>query len=416
MVSVLPTPTSSTPHTGKVHGVFTTNDQAQLALTGKWPAAIKAPTAPTSIAASGGSSAITVTFAAPTTLNGEVVTSYTVTSSGGQTATGPSSPITLTGFTSAVDYTFTVVANSASGSSAVSVISSTARLVPPSQQAYTSPGTYSWVAPVGVTKVSVVTVGGGGGSGGPPAGASGSGLYIVSAGGGGGGLSWANNISVTPGSSYTVIVGDGGSYVGLAGSAGGSSSFAGTCVAYGGGGGTSLQHNAVSNGTYASSVGGGGYGTGGYGGSGGAGHKSATGHYSDGTVYSAGGGGGGAGGYAGNGGSGGNAGTVYGVGGGGSGGAGGGGSGGTSYNGGGSYSGGGVGILGQGASGAGIDGQNFGQGAGSGGLPGQYYSQGGIGAGAPGGRHGQGMQGGVGAVRIIWGDNRLFPATNTANM
>jgi hypothetical protein len=33
----------------------------------------------------------------------------------------------------------------------------------PGQQAYTTAGTYSWVAPVGVTKVSVIAVGGGGG-------------------------------------------------------------------------------------------------------------------------------------------------------------------------------------------------------------------------------------------------------------
>ncbi len=33
---------------------------------------------------------------------------------------------------------------------------------PPGQQAYTTAGTYSWVAPSGVTSVSVVAVGGGG--------------------------------------------------------------------------------------------------------------------------------------------------------------------------------------------------------------------------------------------------------------
>lgn len=34
------------------------------------------------------------------------------------------------------------------------------------QEAYTTPGTYSWVAPSGVTSVCVVCVGGGGGGGG----------------------------------------------------------------------------------------------------------------------------------------------------------------------------------------------------------------------------------------------------------
>jgi hypothetical protein len=35
---------------------------------------------------------------------------------------------------------------------------------PPGQQAYTSPGTYTWVAPAGVTVVSVVAVGAGAGA------------------------------------------------------------------------------------------------------------------------------------------------------------------------------------------------------------------------------------------------------------
>ena len=69
---------------------------------------------------------------------------------------------------------------------------------PPGQQAYTTPGTYSWVAPTGVTKVSVVAIGGGAGG------------SSNSYGGGGGGLGYKNNITVTPGSSYSVRVGSGG--------------------------------------------------------------------------------------------------------------------------------------------------------------------------------------------------------------
>ena len=65
------------------------------------------------------------------------------------------------------------------------------------QQAYTSPGSYSWTCPVGVYSISVVCVGTGGVSQ-PGAGGGG---------GGGGGLGYKNNISVTPGQSYTVVVG-----------------------------------------------------------------------------------------------------------------------------------------------------------------------------------------------------------------
>ena len=60
------------------------------------------------------------------------------------------------------------------------------------QEAYTTPGTYSWIAPLGVTQVHVVAVGGGG------------------SGGGGGGLGYKNNIPVTAGNSYPVVVGAGG--------------------------------------------------------------------------------------------------------------------------------------------------------------------------------------------------------------
>jgi hypothetical protein len=74
--------------------------------------------------------------------------------------------------------------------------------IPPGQEAYTTPGTYSWVAPTNVTRVSAVCVGGGGG--GSSTGGSGGG------GGGGGGLGYRNNISVTPGQSYTVVVGAAG--------------------------------------------------------------------------------------------------------------------------------------------------------------------------------------------------------------
>ena len=64
-------------------------------------------------------------------------------------------------------------------------------------QSYTTAGTYTWIAPTGVTSVSVVTVGAGGliRSEGPRG-------Y----GGGGGALAYKNNISVTPGTGYSVVV------------------------------------------------------------------------------------------------------------------------------------------------------------------------------------------------------------------
>jgi len=71
----------------------------------------------------------------------------------------------------------------------------------PGEAVFTRAGSYAWVAPAGVTSVSVVCIGGGGAGG----------VQWSSGGGGGGGLGWKNNIPVIPGSSYTVVVGAGGS-------------------------------------------------------------------------------------------------------------------------------------------------------------------------------------------------------------
>jgi len=72
------------------------------------------------------------------------------------------------------------------------------------QDEYTTPGTYDWVCPAGVTAVSVICVGGGGG------GDAGSDLIGVGGGGGGGALAYRNNIAVTEGVTYTIVVGTGG--------------------------------------------------------------------------------------------------------------------------------------------------------------------------------------------------------------
>lgn len=252
---------------------------------------------------------------------------------------------------------------------------------------YATPGSYSWVAPSGVTSVSVVAVGGGGG--------------------GGGGLAWRNNYLVTPGSSYSVTVGAGN--IG----SGGNSTFVSTIVLRGGGasGGTggTWTGNGGGNGGNASNGGGG---AGGYSGSGGGGGggPSATG---------GGGGGGGNGGER-------CTGTFSGV----------------AV----SAGGGGVGLFGQGSSGAnGSNGNYFsppatGGGGGSGGGNGGNASSatwcGTAGnGGAYGGGGGQGgsfisyfcpcfpicgatcsAPGGNGAVRIVWpGNTRSFPSTNVGS-
>ena len=278
------------------------------------------------------------------------------------------------------------------------------------QQAFTSAGNSSWTCPANVYDVSVVCVGGGGGSTRDEQGA-----------GGGGGLGWANGIPVEPGQTYQVIVGakgtpaSSGNYAGN----GGTSYFIDTATVYGGGGGgTGRDRNgSASRPGYGGQ--GGGYGGsggteqgGGFGGDGGDGNRSSL---SD-TGQSC--GAGGAAGYTGNGGRGGDYNSDNATN-----GAGGGGGGGRTnignneiYGGGG----GGVGILGQGSNGSRGDTGNGGAGrGGSGGSDGGGNSSGN--PDVPGGDYGggagsndsYGSYGGKGAVRIIWGQGRAFPSTNT---
>ena len=273
------------------------------------------------------------------------------------------------------------------------------------QQLFAAPGTYTWVAPPGVTKVSAVCIGGG------AAGYRGWTNY----GGAGGGLGWKNNISVSPGSSYTVVVGQAGRD--RYGEAGGTSYFigTGTVAGYGGGNGTSGSNTSGPNSN--------GYGGGYVGDGGGAGGNS--------SGYP----GAGAGGYTGRGGNGTNTGeSMYGNGYG-------------AASGGGYYysstygtpAGGGVGPWGKGNDGyyfttsIGVNSYYGGGNGGSGGGRGHYgenpYSTasyesfhpsgGNFGGGGGGGGSSQGTYagaGGVGAVRLIWGQGRAFPDTNTGDL
>lgn len=284
---------------------------------------------------------------------------------------------------------------------------------PAGQQIYGTAGTFSWVAPANVTSVSVVCIGGGGAGDDGNAGDGGGG------GGSGGGLVYANFIPVTPGASYSVVVGAGGSNgngKGVRAQDGANTTFTvGTFVmtAIGGQGGAPYGTNPGSTGRSYAVVNtpGGVVVNGGTGGSGGGG-------------YNGGGGGGGTAGYGGAGGNG--AGSISGVsftsgfaaagfGGGGGGGA---------------YTNQGTGNSG-GANGG--NGQNDTTGGGGGGATlfsssnpptaggngngltgvGTKGGDGGFPGGGGGGSYDNGggvvSLGGTGAVKIIWGQNRSFP-------
>jgi uncharacterized protein (TIGR02145 family) len=124
------------------------NSAASTASTAVTPRSV--PGAPTSLVATAGNAQASVAFTAPTNNGGSAITGYTVTSSpGGFTASGASSPLTVTGLTNGIAYTFTVVATNVVGNSVASTASAavTPRTLP---DAPTSP-----VATAGNTQASV---------------------------------------------------------------------------------------------------------------------------------------------------------------------------------------------------------------------------------------------------------------------
>jgi len=340
-------------------------------------------------------------------------TQLTYTLQSGTLPTGSSLPSagasTVSGtLTTAGTFNFTVRATDTGSQSSLQIYQMVVT-APIGEAVFQSPGTFSWTAPAGVVSVSAVCVGGGAaGQSSPPSS------------GGGGGLGWKNNISVSPGSSYTVVVGRRGVRIDsdvIADRDGGDSYFISLTTVKGGKG---TFDTSV---TTATSQGGGGTYVGDGGGNGG------NGVWGTNALEP---GGGGAGGYTGNGGRGGNewlpppnlppqAGS----------GGGGGGGGQADLKGSG---GGGVGLYGQGANGA----ASVKPGAipsyaevadgGSGGQDAYYRTVGGstnlttlsaVGeghGGSPGGggygRFGNSghSYGGYGAVRIMWGLGRSFPS------
>ena len=263
---------------------------------------------------------------------------------------------------------------------------------------WTTPGSYTWIAPQGVTSVCAVAVGGGGGGG----------FQWSSGGGGGGGLGWKNNIAVVPGQSYTVVVGAGGTCTQFATnntSDGGTSYFIDVSIVAGYGGGDGGPNSRGSNPGYGGGFVGDGGGRGGdaayqgnwyFAGAGAGGYRGSggdSGQSSNGTAAPAGSGAGAAGGYWT---------SDYGT-----------------------PAGGGVGIYGIGADGL-ARGQYYGGGGGSGGANGvggegsnesSSGNNGTITGGAFGGGGGGsgsfygGGNGGSGAVRIIWGSPASFPSS-----
>jgi hypothetical protein len=244
---VVPGLTMGTQYTFTVQG---TNSQGAFGLSGASNAVT--PTATPQAPTIGSVTRTNNTTASiPFTANangGKTITSYVATSSpalsGGLTvASGTSSPLTVTGtFLSNTTYTFQIAAVNSNGTGTYSSASNGVVMYPPTlyTQTFNSSGTFS--APNTTNAVEVLAVGGGGGGGFKLASNC---NYSGGGGGGAGGGKYSASVAVTPGSNYSVNVGNGGngggystSYsVNYSGNQGGASAAFGITGNGGGGGG-----------------------------------------------------------------------------------------------------------------------------------------------------------------------------------
>ena len=178
------------------------------------------PGTPTIGTATAGNTQATVAFTAPASTGGPAITSYTATSSpGGFTASGASSPLTVTGLTNGTAYTFTVTATNSIGTGSASAASNS-------------------VTPQNAIPVEYLVVAGGGAGG-----------YQIGGGGGAGGLLNSTS-SVTIGTGYTVTVGAGGAgSTGFSGGANGSNSVFSSFTAIGGGKGGNNNSDQTNGGS-----------------------------------------------------------------------------------------------------------------------------------------------------------------------
>jgi len=188
------------------------------------------PGAPTGVSASAtSSSAISVSFSAPGCTGHLAIDYYQAvcTSSGSNSATGASSPISVTGLSPSTAYTFKVRAHNSKGYGCYSSSTGTATTqAPTGSVSFTCPGFYSWTVPTGVTSISALVISGG------TSGSAGQGAHYgpsydeygrlnycgdyfsAGQGGQGGQASWRNNVTVTPGQTLYIRVADVGQPVG----------------------------------------------------------------------------------------------------------------------------------------------------------------------------------------------------------
>ena len=157
-----------------------------------------APTAPLNVASTFlSNTSASITFCAPSCIGGAVITNYTAKSSPEcLTGTGAGSGITITGLTKGTVYQFKVSATNSIGTGAYSCLSAPNAVVCPTAYTY-SGGSYTYVVPAGVNKISAILIAGGGGGG-------------FSSSGDGGDYTYVNCQPVSYNATITINAGSGG--------------------------------------------------------------------------------------------------------------------------------------------------------------------------------------------------------------
>lgn len=102
---------------------------------------LNAPDAPTGVSGTAGNTTVDVSFTSPSDVGGSAITSYRVSDSTlAHTATGSSSPVTVTGLTNGTSYTFNVWAINAFGESVASDLSGSVSPLNPTRAVYAGGG------------------------------------------------------------------------------------------------------------------------------------------------------------------------------------------------------------------------------------------------------------------------------------
>lgn len=187
--------------TGALYTLPEERDRILLTSASQLPAFV--PSAPTILFITEADEQLIISFLQNTD-GGAPITNYEYSLNNGLTFESSgitSSPLRITGLTNGTSYTVVLRAMNRIGTSAISnAVTATPNLT---RVTFTTVETTSWTAPTNIFTVTYLVVAGGGGSGGG---------YDTGAGaGGGGGMVLTGSLTIVPGESYSVVVGDGGS-------------------------------------------------------------------------------------------------------------------------------------------------------------------------------------------------------------